>query len=76
MNARIALKLHRIGLIPRPAAAVPATPESIRAARIARDHELVIDTHNQPRIAPRVLCDRQLDGWMPIARTEYRAVVR
>lgn len=77
MNARIALKLHHIGLLRRLPAAVRATPEAIRAAQLARHHELVIDddTHT-PRIAPRVLCDRALDGWLPIGRTVYRAVVR
>ena len=74
MNARIALQLHRLGLTARrPAPAVPATPEAIRAARIARHHELVIDDDShQPRIAPRVYCDRRLQGWLPIPRTVVR----
>lgn len=77
MNPRIAMKLHRMGLLRRPPAAIRATPEAIRAAQLARDHELVIDpdTHT-PRIAPRVLCDRGLHGWLPIGRTVYRAVIR
>ena len=78
MNARIRFQMHRMGLrLARPAPAVRATPENIRAARIARDHELVIDdTTHAPRIAPRVYCDRRLDGWLPIARTLYTGVIR
>lgn len=67
MNPRLFLRLR--------SAAVRSTPESIRAAHIWRDHELLADDVTA-RVAPRVLCDRRLDGWTPVARTVIRGVIR
>lgn len=60
----------------RAAAERVSTPETSRAARLARHHELVTDDDGTQHISPKVHCDRHLDGWLPMARTVYRAVIR
>ena len=58
------------------AAAIPTRPDRLRGQRLASGHELVTDDDGTQHIAPRVLCDRRLDGWHLIPRTRLVGVIR
>lgn len=71
MHAILTMKLRR-----SQRAAVPSRPESLRARHVLSGVELLPDVDG-PRLAPVVLCDRDLPGhWLPQVRTILRGVIR
>ncbi len=81
MNSRLALRLMAISRAKGPAAE-KACPSLLRVRHFSNDaarsrgKELVIDDDGSHHIAPVVLCDRGLDGWLMIPRTVIRGVIR
>lgn len=71
MHALLTMKLRR-----SQRAAVPARPESLRARHVL-GRLVLLDDASGPRLAPVVLCDRDLpDTWSPQAATVVRGVIR